>query len=80
MAKPSLKATKKKAAKPLTAPKPPARRSRQIEATPPIAANKRVTHPTFGPGVVVSVDGDKLEIKFKSVGVKWIVESYVKPV
>jgi hypothetical protein len=26
---------------------------------------------------VRSVDGDKLEIKFAKVGVKWIVDSYV---
>ena len=32
---------------------------------------------TADTGVVQSVDGDKLEIKFAGVGVKWIVDSYV---
>ena len=39
---------------------------------------RRVVHPTFGEGVVIRTDGKKLTIAFKSVGVKTIIESFVK--
>ena len=38
----------------------------------------RVSHRKFGSGVVMAVDGDKLEIKFKGVGVKWVFDNYVE--
>ena len=75
MSRPAAK-SKKKVAKPLAAAKPAAKRSAPVEP-PSFAARVRVTHRTFGTGVVQSVDGDKLEIKFAKVGVKWIVDSYV---
>jgi DNA helicase II / ATP-dependent DNA helicase PcrA len=77
MAKPAAK-PKKKPAKPLAAPKASAKRSAPVEA-PRFAPRARVTHQMFGPGIVQSVDGDKLEIKFAKVGLKWIVTSYVTP-
>ena len=76
MSRPAAK-SKKTAAKPLAAAKPAAKRSAPVEPST-FAARVRVTHRTFGTGVVQSVDGDKLEIKFAKVGVKWIVNSYVK--
>jgi hypothetical protein len=57
--------------------KPATKRSAPVEPPTTFAARVRVTHRTFGTGVVRSVDGDKLEIKFPRVGVKWIVDSYV---
>ena len=68
--------SKKKPAKPLIAPKPVTKRSAAVDA-PPFGPRSRVTHRTFGGGVVQSVDGDKLEIKFAKVGMKWIVDSFV---
>ena len=76
MSRPAAK-SKKTAAKPLAAAKPAAKRSAPVEPPTTFAARVRVTHRTFGTGVVQSVDGDKLEIKFAKVGVKWIVDSYV---
>ena len=49
-----------------------------VKASLGFVASAHVAHRMFGPGTVLSVDGDKLEIKFKSVGVKWIVESYLQ--
>ena len=37
-----------------------------------------VRHAQFGQGTVVSVEGDKLTIRFKTVGLKVVLESYVK--
>ena len=76
MSRPDAK-SKKRPAKPLAAAKPAAKRSAPVEP-PTFAARVRVTHRTFGTGVVQLVDGDKLQIKFANVGVKWIVDSYVK--
>ena len=42
------------------------------------AAGERVTHRSFGSGVIIAITGDKLEIKFDAVGTKWIVDDYVK--
>ena len=39
---------------------------------------KRVIHPTFGEGVIIKRDGKKLTIAFKDVGLKTIIESFVK--
>ena len=66
----------KKPAKPLAAMKPAAKRSPPVKA-PIFTARSRVTHRTFGPGVVQSVEGDILEIKFAKVGVKRVVKIYV---
>lgn len=37
-----------------------------------------VTHKLFGPGVVMTVDGNKQEVKFTSVGIKWIIRDFLK--
>ena len=78
MSRPAAK-SKKRPAKPLAAAKPATKRSSPIEVTtaPPFRPRACVTHRKFGPGVVKSVDGDKLEIKFAKVGIKWIVDNYV---
>lgn len=39
----------------------------------------RVTHETFGAGVVTAIDGLKLTVSFDTGGVKKVVESFVKP-
>ena len=48
----------------------------------PVVKNvaKRVVHSVFGEGVVIKRDGKKLTIAFKSVGVKTIIEDFVKPI
>ncbi len=45
---------------------------------PPFATDQRVMHSSFGPGVIVTVGDAKLEINFKAVGVKWVLDSFVK--
>ncbi len=40
----------------------------------------RVTHATFGPGTVIHVDGNKLDIKFDTAGQKRLMESFVQRV
>jgi len=79
----------KRTVKPLAGPKIAAKRSKPLPraaaAKPsnggsggtPFAPRHRVSHRIFGDGVVLQVDGDKLEIKFKSVGAKWIIDSFV---
>ena len=42
----------------------------ETETATHFAPRVRVSHRSFGAGVVQSVDGDKLEIKFAKVGVK----------
>ena len=37
-----------------------------------------VTHDVFGSGKVLMVNDNKLEIRFQTVGEKWIVDSFVK--
>ena len=57
---------------------PPKRSSNtDVTATSSFVSRARVAHRMFGPGTVLTVDGDKLEIKFKSVGIKWILDCYV---
>ena len=78
MTRPAAK-PKKKPAKTLATPKAPTKRSAAVDTTlaSVFGPRARVMHRTFGSGVVQSVDGDKLEIKFGKLGVKWIVDSYV---
>jgi hypothetical protein len=66
-----VKSTMKKLSATAIPPAPPLPR-------PPFAVDERVTHRTFGPGVVVAVADAKLEINFKAVGVKWVLDSFVK--
>lgn len=71
--------SKKKPAKALATPKAIAKRSDPVDtaSASTFAPRARVSHRTFGQGIVQAVDGEKLEIKFGKVGVKWIVDSYV---
>ena len=39
---------------------------------------RRVLHPKFGPGTVLAVDGDKLEIAFDKAGTKKVLDSFVE--
>jgi hypothetical protein len=43
----------------------------------PFAPGAAVKHPTFGPGVVVLVEGNKLEIDFEKAGRKKVLDSFV---
>ena len=80
MTRPATK-SKNKPAKPLAAPKAATRSASVVSETAShFAPRARVSHRSFGAGVVQSVDRDKLEIKFAKVGVKWIVDSYVNRV
>lgn len=47
--------------------------------SPEFSVGRRVMHRIFGPGTILSIDGEKLEIKFKAVGTKWIIDSFVTP-
>ncbi|CAA7624224.1 UvrD-helicase domain-containing protein [Magnetospirillum sp. UT-4] len=43
------------------------------------APGDRVHHQKFGPGTVVTVDGDKLEIAFDKAGTRKVLDSFVEP-
>ena len=40
----------------------------------------RVLHQTFGPGTVISVDGNKCEVGFDAHGIKRIIDSFISPI
>lgn len=42
-------------------------------------ARRPVGHSTFGVGKVVSVEGDKVTVRFQTAGTKIVLESYIKP-
>jgi DNA helicase-2/ATP-dependent DNA helicase PcrA len=48
----------------------------------PIKLGQRVSHPSFGEGVVVSAEGSgahtRLQVNFESAGSKWLVAAYAK--
>lgn len=46
----------------------------------PFSLGQRVTHPTFGYGRIVKIDGKHLTIGFANTGIKTILEEYVKKV
>lgn len=56
--------------------------AKQVAAPPVIVSEfsvgDRVVHPMFGTGDVDAVNGDKLDITFKKVGRKTIVDHFVK--
>jgi hypothetical protein len=61
----------------------PAATASHVKPAPPISpfvASLSIEHPKFGVGVVVIVEGNKLEIDFDLVGRKRVVDSFVKPV
>jgi len=41
--------------------------------------NQRIFHQKFGYGKIISVDGDKLDIRFEKTGRKKVLDSFVKP-
>jgi hypothetical protein len=60
----------------------PAGTASHVKAAPPIssfAPGVSVEHPKFGPGTVVAVEGNKLEIDFEKVGRKRVLDSFIEP-
>jgi DNA helicase-2/ATP-dependent DNA helicase PcrA len=56
--------------------------ARRVESKPrpsAYAAGCRVFHAKFGSGVVMAVDGDKLDIEFDHAGRKTVLDSFIKP-
>lgn len=41
-------------------------------------SGSRVSHHKFGDGTVINVDGHKLDIKFNQVGIKRIMDNFVR--
>ncbi|QRP63605.1 ATP-dependent DNA helicase [Rhodanobacter sp. FDAARGOS 1247] len=58
----------------------PRETSSSLEETLPVKLGQRVSHPSFGEGVVVSAEGSgahtRLQINFEGVGSKWLVAAY----
>ena len=56
--------------------------SSSLEETLPVKLGQRVSHPSFGEGVVVSAEGSgahtRLQINFEDAGSKWLVAAYAK--
>ncbi|OOG54198.1 DNA helicase II [Rhodanobacter sp. B05] len=54
--------------------------SSSLEETPPVKLGQRVSHPSFGEGVVLSAEGSgahtRLQVNFEGVGSKWLVAAY----
>ena len=53
---------------------------RQESAASGISLGQQVTHPKFGPGVVLNYEGSgaqaRVQVNFDSVGMKWLVLAY----
>ncbi|HET6431427.1 ATP-dependent DNA helicase [Dyella sp.] len=51
-----------------------------LEEAPPVALGQRVSHPSFGEGVVLSAEGAgahaRLQVNFENAGSKWLVAAY----
>ena len=45
-----------------------------------VNAGQRVFHQKFGYGQIVSIDGNKLEIKFEKAGTKKVMDTFVEAV
>ncbi|MDE2308374.1 MAG: DUF3553 domain-containing protein, partial [Xanthomonadaceae bacterium] len=49
---------------------------------PPVKLGQRVSHPSFGEGVVVSAEGSgahtRLQVNFEGAGSKWLVAAYAR--
>ncbi len=45
-----------------------------------IAVGTRVTHEKFGSGTVIAADGNKLDVKFDGLGLKRVIDSFVRSV
>jgi DNA helicase-2/ATP-dependent DNA helicase PcrA len=54
--------------------------SPSLEETLPVKLGQRVSHPSFGEGVVLSAEGGgahtRLQVNFEDVGSKWLVAAY----
>jgi DNA helicase-2/ATP-dependent DNA helicase PcrA len=63
--------------------KPKEQATWQVAARPASSSDydvgERVLHQKFGPGTVLAVDGDKLEIAFDKAGTKKVLDSFVEP-
>jgi DNA helicase-2/ATP-dependent DNA helicase PcrA len=58
----------------------PRERSPSLEESLPVKLGQRVSHPSFGEGVVLSAEGSgahtRLQVNFESAGSKWLVAAY----
>jgi DNA helicase-2/ATP-dependent DNA helicase PcrA len=58
----------------------PRETSSSLEETLPVKLGQRVSHPSFGEGVVISAEGSgahtRLQVNFEGVGSKWLVAAY----
>jgi DNA helicase II / ATP-dependent DNA helicase PcrA len=54
--------------------------SASLEETLPVKLGQRVSHPSFGDGVVISAEGSgahtRLQVNFEAAGSKWLVAAY----
>ncbi|HEV2614476.1 MAG TPA: DNA helicase II [Gammaproteobacteria bacterium] len=54
----------------------------QVQEVNGLTLGQRVTHPTFGEGVILSYEGQgnhaRIQVKFSQVGAKWLVAAYAK--
>ncbi len=58
----------------------PRETSSSLEETLPVKLGQRVSHPSFGEGVVLSAEGSgahtRLQVNFEAAGSKWLVAAY----
>jgi DNA helicase-2/ATP-dependent DNA helicase PcrA len=58
----------------------PRETSSSLEETLPVKLGQRVSHPSFGEGVVLSAEGSgahtRLQVNFEGAGCKWLVAAY----
>ncbi|HUH54146.1 MAG TPA: DNA helicase II [Rhodanobacter sp.] len=58
----------------------PSEVSSSLEESPPVKLGQRVSHPSFGEGVVISAEGSgahtRLQVNFEDAGSKWLVAAY----
>ena len=58
----------------------PRETSSSLEETLPVKLGQRVSHPSFGEGVVISAEGSgahtRLQVNFEGAGSKWLVAAY----
>jgi DNA helicase II / ATP-dependent DNA helicase PcrA len=58
----------------------PRETSSSLEETLPVKLGQRVSHPSFGEGVVLSAEGNgahtRLQVNFEGAGSKWLVAAY----
>ncbi len=58
----------------------PGAASNSLQESMPVKLGQRVSHPSFGEGVVVSAEGSgahtRMQVNFVSSGSKWLVYAY----